>query len=203
MLAELDVRVSPEVTVGSLSLAEQQLVEIARALRRRPRLLILDEPTSALAAGEARTVLEAVGRISASGVAVIYVSHRLDEIRQVARSVTVVRDGSVVDTVDVQEATTTQIVALMLGQAAREQEPFAPRTVDRSSAPLLSVRGLTLAPKLEDIGFDLYAGEVLGIGGLLGSGRSELLRSVAGFEPEAERTVAFEGGRSRVPPRRR
>lgn len=193
VLAELDVRVSPEATVGSLSLAEQQLVEIARAVRRRPRLLILDEPTSALAAGEARTVLEAVGRISASGVAVIYVSHRLDEIRQVARSVTVVRDGSVVDTVDVQEATTTQIVALMLGQAAREQEPFAPRTVDRSSAPLLSVRGLTLAPKLEDIGFDLYAGEVLGIGGLLGSGRSELLRSVAGFEPEAERTVAFEG----------
>ncbi|MEU8709971.1 sugar ABC transporter ATP-binding protein [Streptomyces sp. NPDC048565] len=193
VLAELDVRVGPEATVGSLSLAEQQLVEIARAVRRRPRLLILDEPTSALAAGEARTVLEAVGRISASGVAVIYVSHRLDEIRQVARSVTVVRDGSVVDTVDVQEATTTQIVALMLGQAAREQEPFALRTVDRSSAPLLSVRGLTLAPKLEDIGFDLYAGEVLGIGGLLGSGRSELLRSVAGFEPEAERTVAFGG----------
>ncbi len=149
VLAELDVQVDPEDTVGSLPLAEQQLVEIARAVRRRPRLLILDEPTSALAAGEARTVLEAVGRISAAGVAVVYVSHRLDEIRQVARSVTVVRDGSVVDTVDVQEATTAQIVALMLGEAAREQEPFAPRTVDRSREPLLSVRGLTLAPKLE------------------------------------------------------
>ncbi|RST17735.1 sugar ABC transporter ATP-binding protein, partial [Streptomyces sp. WAC04770] len=132
-------------------------------------------------------------RISAAGVAVVYVSHRLDEIRQVARSVTVVRDGSVVDTVDVQEATTAQIVALMLGEAAREQEPFAPRTVDRSREPLLSVRGLTLAPKLEGVDLDLYAGEVLGIGGLLGSGRSELLRSIAGFEPAAERTVAFEG----------
>lgn len=193
VLAELDVRVSPEATVGSLSLAEQQLVEIARAVRRRPRLLILDEPTSALAAGEARTVLDAVGRISASGVAVIYVSHRLDEIRQVARSVTVVRDGSVVDTVDVREATTAQIVALMLGPAAREREPFAPRAVDRTRTPLLSVRGLTLPPKLEDVTFDLYAGEVLGIGGLLGAGRSELLRSVAGFETAAERTITFEG----------
>ncbi|WP_053913205.1 sugar ABC transporter ATP-binding protein [Streptomyces sp. TP-A0875] len=193
VLAELDVRVDPEDTVGSLPLAEQQLVEIARAVRRRPRLLILDEPTSALAAGEARTVLEAVGRISAAGVAVIYVSHRLDEIRQVAGSVTVVRDGSVVDTVDVREATTAQIVALMLGRAAREQEAFAPRAVDRSGTPLLSVRNLTLPPKLADVGFDLYAGEVLGIGGLLGSGRSELLRAVAGFEHGAERTVTFEG----------
>ncbi|MFE1050177.1 sugar ABC transporter ATP-binding protein [Streptomyces olivaceus] len=193
VLAELDVRVDPEDTVGSLPLAEQQLVEIARAVRRRPRLLILDEPTSALAAGEARTVLEAVGRICAAGVAVIYVSHRLDEIRQVARSVTIVRDGSVVDTVDVQEATTAEIVSLMLGEAAREQEPFAPRTVDRSREPLLSVRGLTLAPKLEGVDLDLYAGEVLGIGGLLGSGRSELLRSIAGFEPAAERRITFGG----------
>ncbi|UGQ09250.1 sugar ABC transporter ATP-binding protein [Yinghuangia sp. ASG 101] len=194
VLDELRVTVSPDAFVGALPLAEQQLVEIARAVRRRPRLLILDEPTSALAADEAGTVLDAVRRIADSGVAVIYVSHRLDEIRQVARSVTVVRDGRVVDTVDVRDATTAQIVALMLGDtAARQETAPAARAVDRAGTPLLTVRGLRLPPKLDEVDFDLYAGEVLGIGGLLGSGRSELLRAIAGFDRPASGAFEVDG----------
>ncbi|RNG28203.1 sugar ABC transporter ATP-binding protein [Streptomyces botrytidirepellens] len=195
VLGELEVPVDPDALVGTLPLAEQQLLEIARAVRRRPRLLILDEPTSALAAEEAHTVLSAVRRIADSGVAVIYVSHRLDEIRQVAGSVTVVRDGQVIDTVDVHDATTAQIVALMLGTTVQEAAALEPRTVERTRTPLLSVRGLTLPPKLHGVDVDLYAGEVLGIGGLLGSGRSELLRAIAGFEPRAERVIEVDGVR--------
>ena len=189
--AELGVDIDPASAAGDLPLAQQQLVEIARALRSRPRLLILDEPTSALAAGEADIVLQAVDRVAASGVGVIYVSHRLDEIRRVADTVTVMRDGAVVETVPVRGATTARIVSLMLGHDEQEQERPESR-VDRSGTPLLSVRGLAVPPKVDDVSFDVHPGEVLGLAGLMGSGRTEILRALAGFAPSGG-TVAIDG----------
>lgn len=189
--AELGVDIDPASAAGDLPLAQQQLVEIARALRSRPRLLILDEPTSALAAGEADIVLEAVARVAATGVGVIYVSHRLDEIRRVADTVTVMRDGAVVETTPVRGATTARIVSLMLGHDEQEQARPDSR-VDRSGAPLLSVRGLSVAPKIDDVSFDVHPGEVLGLAGLMGSGRTEILRALAGFAPSGG-TVAIDG----------
>ncbi|WP_017569792.1 sugar ABC transporter ATP-binding protein [Nocardiopsis halotolerans] len=181
VFAELGVDIAPDVPVGELPLAKQQLVEIARAFRARPLLLILDEPTSALAASEAETVLEAVTRVASRGVGVIYVSHRLDEIRRVADNVTVMRDGAIVETVPVRGATTRHIVSLMLGHAEEEKAP--PRRATASGTPLLSVRDLTVPPKVDGVSFDLYPGEVLGLGGLMGSGRTELLRALSGFAP--------------------
>src|SRR5699024_6331842 len=122
IFTELGVDISPDARVGELPLAQQQLVENARALRARPRLLILDEPTSALAAAEAETALEAVTRVADRGVGAIYVSHRLGEIRRVADTVTVMRDGAVVETVPVRGATTDRIVSLMLGEGAKKKE---------------------------------------------------------------------------------
>ncbi|MFC3996239.1 sugar ABC transporter ATP-binding protein [Nocardiopsis sediminis] len=192
VFAELGVAISAATRVGELPLAQQQLVEIARAFRARPRLLILDEPTSALAAAEAEAVLEAVTRVAARGVGVIYVSHRLDEIRRVADTVTVMRDGAVVETVPVRGATTARIVSLMLGHEGEEAQAAPRRRAPASVAPLLSVRDLAVPPKVESVSFDLHPGEVLGLGGLMGSGRTELLRALAGFTP-SRGTVEVDG----------
>jgi sugar transport system ATP-binding protein len=189
----LGLDIDPDAAVGTLPLAHRQLVEIARAVRERPRLLILDEPTSALAAEEVDVVLRTVTRIAGEGVAVLYVSHRLEEIRRIAQSATVMRDGRVVDTVDVGEADTDTIVALMLGDTAATVARPPRRAVDRSGVPLLSVRGLAIPPKVLDVSFDLHPGEILGLGGLMGSGRTEVLRAIAGFDPAAAGTVLVEG----------
>ncbi|WP_232237745.1 sugar ABC transporter ATP-binding protein [Actinoalloteichus fjordicus] len=199
VLAELGLRIDPERPVATLSLAEQQLVEIARAVRQTPKVLILDEPTSALAASEVTMVLEVVGRIAAAGVAVIYVSHRLDEIRQVADSITVMRDGRTVETVSAKDTTTREIVELMLGGESEAAEQVTPVTIDRTGTPLLAVRDLTVPPKITGVSFELYPGEVLGIGGLLGSGRTELLRAVAGFDPIVSGRIEVEGTRVENP----
>ncbi|GAA2435087.1 sugar ABC transporter ATP-binding protein [Actinomadura vinacea] len=189
----LGLAISPDAQVGTLPLAEQQLVEICRAVRRDPRLLILDEPTSALAAAEVETVLDAVRRIAESGVAVIYVSHRLDEIRRIARTATVMRDGEVVGTVDLAATSTDEAVAMMLGAAYEAAVRPRPRTVDRTGTPLLSVSGLRVPPKVVDVSFDLHPGEILGLAGLMGSGRTEILRALAGFTPIGAGTVRVDG----------
>ncbi|MGV9801851.1 sugar ABC transporter ATP-binding protein [Mycobacterium sp. NPDC003449] len=194
----LGLAIEPDAVVGSLSLAAQQLVEICRAVRRDPRVLILDEPTSALAAAEVTIVLDAVSRIAESGVAVIYVSHRLDEIRRIAARATILRDGRVIDTVDVDSTSTESMVALMVGPdyQARQRPPL--RDIDRTRPPMLSVRKLAVPPKVADVSFDLYPGEILGIAGLMGSGRSEVLRAIAGFDAVEDGEVTLDG--RRMPP---
>lgn len=194
VLDELDLHIDPSSRVEDLPLAEQQLVEICRAVRRRPHLLILDEPTSALAAAEVQIVLSTVSRIASRGVAVIYVSHRLNEIRQVASTATVMRDGRIVETVSLQDASTARLVALMVGTTT-EVEEHVERAVDRSGEPLLSVRNVSLPPKVVDVTFDVHAGEVLGLAGLMGSGRSEVLRAIAGFDPIISGSVSVQGKR--------
>ncbi|MCI2417410.1 sugar ABC transporter ATP-binding protein [Saccharopolyspora sp. K220] len=189
----LGIDIDPAAPVGSLSLAARQLVEICRAVREQPRLLILDEPTSALAAAEVDVVLDTVTRIASAGVAVLYVSHRLEEIRRIAHSATVMRDGRIVDTVDIGAADTAHIVSLMLGDSATQVERPPERDVDRTGLPLLSVRGLAVPPKVVDVSFDVFAGEVLGLGGLMGSGRTEVLRAIAGFTPATSGTVSVDG----------
>ena len=173
----LGLDLSPDTLVSALSPAERQLLEIARALLGNPKLVILDEPTSSLAAAEAEKVMAAVTRVAAEGIAVIYVSHRMNEIRQIAHSATIMRDGRIIDTVDVQNADTREIVRLMLGsegaEAAVLEDASQPETV-------LEVRDLAVAPKLSSVSFSLKKGEVLGIAGLLGSGRTELLQAIMG-----------------------
>lgn len=193
VLGDLGLAMNADSLVGDLPLAEQQLVEIARAVRRSPRVLILDEPTSALAAGEVAIVLDTVRRIAASGVAVIYVSHRLDEIRQIASAATVMRDGRVIETVELKQVTTDHVIQLMIGDSTSAAERPEPRNVRRDVTPLLSVTGLSAPPKVDQVSFDVFPGEVLGIAGLMGSGRTEILRTIAGFSPAAAGTLAVDG----------
>ncbi|WP_406690271.1 sugar ABC transporter ATP-binding protein [Saccharopolyspora sp. ID03-671] len=193
VFARLGLDIDPAALVETLSLASRQLVEICRALLEQPRLLILDEPTSALAAEEVTVVLDTVTRIAEQGVAVIYVSHRLEEIRKIAHSATVMRDGRIVDTVDVQQADTATIVALMLGESAVAAERPPMRAVDRTCGALLTVRGLAMPPKVVDVSFEVYPGEIVGLGGLMGSGRTEVLRAIAGFSSVAGGAISVDG----------
>lgn len=179
-LASLGSTIDPNAIAGTLTLAQQQIVEIARALQEDPKLLILDEPTSALASAEVALVLETVRRVAARGVAVIYVSHRMDEIRQIADTATVMRNGKVVQTVSLGESDTATIIRLMIGTDPENQRPQAE---DHEPGPVvLQVRELAVPPKVANVSFELRAGEILGLAGLLGSGRTELLRAIAGFE---------------------
>ncbi len=193
VIDRLGLDIDPDSPVAALSLATRQLVEICRAVRRQPRVLILDEPTSALAATEVSIVLDTVTRIAQTGVAVIYVSHRLDEIRRIASSATILRDGRVVDTVEMDTTGTDAMIAMMVGPDHQAQERPPLRAVDRTRTPLLSVRDLRLPPKIEKVSFDLFAGEVLGIAGLMGSGRTEVLRAVAGFDTPVSGEMTLDG----------
>lgn len=175
--------------VEDLSPASQQLVEIAKALVGRPKILILDEPTSSLATHEVDALIGLVRRLADQGVTILYVSHRMDEIPRVADSVTVLRDGREVETKPADQMDTATIAALMLGKelAVRPEMDLAP-----TGEPVLEVEGLERPGVINDVSFTVKAGEVLGIVGLMGSGRTEILRAIFGVDP-AEGTVKVHG----------
>ena len=191
VLDELGVEIDPAAKVSKLSVAEQQLVEIARGLSFGPRVLILDEPTSSLPAGEVEILLRAIRGLSRRGVAIVYVSHRMGEIQQIADSVTVLRDGEHVGTLPIDAAPTAEVVRLMTGGA----DALAPRSGAQATQGhvALKVNGLTTAAKLKGIGFELRQGEIVGLAGLLGSGRTELLRAIYGLDPVVAGRVEIFG----------
>lgn len=181
---------SPNELVGGLSLGERQLVEIARALSRGARLLILDEPTATLSDVEIERVFRAVRRVAAEGCSVAFVSHRLREVLALCDSVTVMRDGEVVSEGPVAGLTAPQLVEAMLGEqparAARQKQ-------ESEGAVVLSVRGLRVGSHVHDFSHEFRAGHVYGVAGQVGAGASELLRSLAGLMPEATGVVEIGG----------
>lgn len=177
--------------VGNLPIAQQQMVEIAKALVDNPDVLILDEPTSALNATEVDVLLALIRRLAATGVTVIYVSHRMKEIPQIADRMTIMRDGREVATVGIDEASPDRVAALIAGEVTDVADA---EFHDRSDAPVvLSVRGLSVDGILDDVSFDLHQGEVLGIAGFLGSGRTELLEAIFGLRHDVGGEVCVDG----------
>jgi len=177
---------------GRLSLAQQQLVEIAKALVDEPRVLILDEPTSALHAHEVDALLGLVRRLAEGGVAVVYVSHRMNEIPRVADTLTVLRDGWEVETLGVEAASAERVAALIAGE---DRTATTAHAADRRTPGecVLSVRDLKIPGLLDGVSLDLHQNEVLGIAGLLGSGRTELLEAVYGVRHDATGSVCVKG----------
>lgn len=174
----MGVELDPGQVVSKLNVPEQQMVEIAKAVSFNPKVLILDEPTSSLPQAEVDHLLALVRNLADNGVAVIYVSHRLQEIPRVADTLTVLRDGCLIDTIPVAESTPERIANMMIGS---EWSKTVVEFQEMQSKVRLSVRGLSVKRYLEDISFDLHEGEVLGIAGLLGSGRTEMLQAIFGL----------------------
>jgi len=189
--------IDPATELGTLSSAKQQLVSMARALSRDARLLIMDEPSAVLASDEVENLFRIIRELTAAGVAVVYISHRLEEIRTVGDRVTVLKDGrTVAEGIAVADAATPRLVALMTGRDV--EYDFPPRVAPQvERRPLLEVSGLTRRGEFEDVSFTVHAGEIVGIAGLVGAGRSEILETIYGARrPDAGRVV-LEGGELR------
>ncbi len=191
LLQRLGARVHPDARVGDLGVAEQQLVEIARALGGYARVVVLDEPTASLPDEEAGRVLDVVRQLKREGCAVVYVSHRLEEVLAIADRVTVLRDGEVVATLAAGQTSRGEIVHLMVG---RPLENAYPRRTATPGEVLLDVRGLSAAALgLRDVSISIRAGEIVGLFGLVGAGRTELARVLFGLERADRAAVTLRG----------
>ena len=167
------------VPVSQLSIGLQQMVEIARALITNARVVIMDEPTSSLSAADTRALFEVIRRLKERGISVIYISHFLEEVQEIADAYTVLRDGQTVGTGRMADVTIPRIIEMMVGRALDELFPSIPHAIGE---PVLKVEGLEGSPLSKGISFELHRGEILGLAGLVGSGRSETVRSLFGLD---------------------
>jgi simple sugar transport system ATP-binding protein len=189
-MARIGIRLPLGEAVGALSIADQQLVAICRALTHDVRLLIMDEPTASLTKKEVDALFAVVKDMQAKGIATLFVSHKLSEVFQIAERVTVLRDGRNVGTYLSHELDDEKLTLLMSGKKL-DQRPYRP--VLRNEQPLLEVRRLSKAGNFHDVSFTLHAGEILGITGLLGSGRTELALALFGVNPPDSGQILIEG----------
>lgn len=179
LLEQLGASLDLELPVGEMPLAQQQMVALARALSKDCRLLIMDEPTASLSARETKTLLNIVGQLRTDGVSILYVSHRLEEVFEIADRVTVLRDGQFVATNRVSELDIAKVVQLMVGREIGE----AQRTASQPKLDaVLEVQQLTRRGAFKDITFSVHSGEIVGLAGLVGSGRSEIARAIFGID---------------------
>ena len=193
VLVDIGIDIDVRVKVSTLSRAYQQLTEIAKAIAADAKLLILDEPTASLAKNEVDALFTVLKGLTARGVSIIYVSHRMDEIYQICDRITVLRDGKWVATSPLSEITPKEIIAHITGRKDLEMLTHADRGVDRSGTPLLEVKNLTVGQKVRNVSFQLFQGEILGLAGLMGSGRTELVRAIFGLDKKSSGTVSLNG----------
>jgi ABC-type sugar transport system ATPase subunit len=190
ILESLGIRVDVRALVTDLSVAQRQMVSIARALSSQARVIILDEPTASLSERETTILFEIIRRLEERGVAIIYISHRLEEIFAIADRVTVMRDGRVVGTQPIAETRLEQIIAMMVG---RQMSELFRKDVVPIGAPVLEVRDLSAAGVLREVSLTLHQGEILGLAGLVGAGRSELARVIFGADRFDQGSILLEG----------
>ena len=188
---ELDI----DAKVGTLSVANRQRVEIARALSQEARVMIMDEPTAALADADVQRLMDIVRRLKSRGVAIVYVSHRMPEIFALADRVTVLRDGARVGTKDIGEVDEGVLVNMMVGRVI---DRLYPKKLSESGASILELREISHRSAVRDISFELRRGEILGIAGLVGSGRTELALTIFGITPATSGTILLEGKPVRI-----
>ncbi|MDR2159135.1 MAG: sugar ABC transporter ATP-binding protein [Treponema sp.] len=195
VLQTLGLDIDPGMSVGILGVGKQQMVEIARAVRAEAKLIIMDEPTAALSAHEAHELLGIVRYLREKGVAIIYISHRLDEVKEISDRVTILRDGQSVGTFENKNLSIDNMVKYMVGRDITQKYPKVKAPAGRE---MLRVEGLTRKGVVENISFTVHAGEVLGFAGLIGAGRTEVARALTGADPIDGGTVFVEGKPVRI-----
>jgi ribose transport system ATP-binding protein len=196
LLADLGLdAIHPATPVGALGIGQQQMVEIARGLSAKCEVLILDEPTAALTAVETDSLFAQIARLTASGVAILYISHRLEEIVRIAQRITVLRDGAVVASQPSGQVTIPEMVRMMVGRAV---PTTGLRSTKATEAVALRVQNLTTRSGARNVSFDLRRGEILGLAGLMGSGRTETVRAIFGADPIVSGSIEIDGRPARI-----
>lgn len=190
LLDSLGVHLNPRVKARNLSVAQQQMVEIARALSVNAQILIMDEPTSSLTLAEVDDLFRIVRRLREAGTGIVFISHRLEELFQLADRVTVLRDGAYVGTREMAEVTTDNLIQMMVGRTLAD---MFPKLEVEAGEVVVEVNGLTKAGLFKDISFELRRGEILGLAGLVGAGRTDLARAIFGVAPADSGTIKIDG----------
>jgi len=195
LMRRLEHAIEPHAPVGDLRIGQQQIVEIAKALAQDVRILIMDEPTSALSAVEVEILFRVIGELRAAGVAIVYISHRLEELVRIGDTVTVLRDGRLQATAEMRDVDIPWLIAQMVGAMEAPATAAAPR---RDAPPLLRIGSVSLRNphggySVDRVSLDVAAGEVVGLYGLLGAGRSELFEVLIGAQPDAQGSVILDG----------
>lgn len=189
---QLNIDINPDVKIGSLSVSQRQMVEIAKAVSYNAKVLVMDEPTSSLNEREVEHLFEILRMLKEQGCGIIYISHKMAEILEISDAVTIMRDGKTVSSHDAKDLTTDKIINLMVG---RELNDRFPPKINKPSEIILEVKHLTTKyrPKLEDVSFTVRKGEILGIAGLVSSGRTELLETLFGMRKIEKGTISMHG----------
>lgn len=192
ILDRLDIDIDPKKYIGDLPVAERQMVEIAKALSIKSKLIIMDEPTATLTGKEVRKLFEIIKSLKDEGVSIIYISHRLEEAFDLSDRITVLRDGKKIGTRKTEETSEDEIIEMMVGKVVKDYFGGI-RKEQKQREVLLEVKNYSVADYVENISFKLYKGEILAIAGILGSGSHHLLQSLYGVIPKKEGEVYFEG----------
>ncbi|MEO8362625.1 MAG: sugar ABC transporter ATP-binding protein [Vicinamibacteria bacterium] len=192
MLKAIDAPIDVDATVGDLPLGQRQMIQIAGAVGAGARIIVFDEPTSSLSQREAESLYLLLGRLRAQGVTSIYVSHRMDEIFKLCDAVTVLRDGRHVATQPLASCTEADLVQMMIGRSI-DAPPLLPPTDGSEAIEALRVSGLSSPGKFQDVSFSVHRGEVLGLAGLVGAGRSEIAQALFGLDPNVSGEIALDG----------
>ena len=190
VLNELKININPDQTVGDLPVSKQQMVEIAKALSIHARILIMDEPTSALTAREIEDLFRIIRDLKAQGCGIVYISHRLEELAQIVDRVTIMRDGQYITDGNFKDMTMDQIITNMVGREIKEKFP---RVTCTKGKKVFEVKNLNAGRMVRDINFSLYEGEIVGFAGLMGAGRTETTRAIFGVDPKESGEIYLDG----------
>ena len=189
---DLDIKVDPRKKVADLPIAERQMIEIAKAVSYKSKVIVMDEPTSSLTEKEVDHLFKIIKKLKESGVGIVYISHKMEEIKMISDEITILRDGKWISTNDVSKISTEQIISMMVGRDLTERFPKKDNTVKEM---ILEVKNLTALnqPSIQDVNFELYKGEILGIAGLVGSKRTEIVETIFGMRPKEKGEIILNG----------
>ena len=189
---DLDIKVDPRKKVADLPIAERQMIEIAKAVSYKSKVIVMDEPTSSLTEKEVEHLFKIITKLKESGVGIVYISHKMEEIKMISDEITILRDGKWISTNDVSKITTEQIISMMVGRDLTERFP---KKDNKAKEMILQVKNLTALnqPSIQDVSFELYKGEILGIAGLVGSKRTEIVETIFGMRPKEHGEIILKG----------